>query len=328
MALFSSANQTNQVTPASTPLEGAGLSGAYCDISDLMRLRWVARTLALPKAKRVSRPQSGSHQSRFRGRGMEFSEVRAYQPGDDVRSIDWRVTARRQKPHTKLFHEERERPILIICDQSHSQFFGSQKAFKSVRAAEAAALLAWTGLNHNDRIGGIVFSDHGHQEFRPARSRKSILRMLSSIAEFNQTLTAIPQDNGNQFTLNDALQESSRLVKPGSLVIIISDFLQQSADTGKQLSKLAQHNDLILMHTFDPLEIELPPPGRYPVSDGAETLIVNTRSGATRERYQQWVAQQQASLKNLAQQYRARLVELSTHEDAIQSLRSLLATLS
>lgn len=312
-----------------TPTPGTGsLEGVYCSVADLMRLRWVAKTLALPKAKRISRPQSGSHFSRFRGRGMEFSEVRAYQPGDDVRSIDWRVTARRQTPHTKLFHEERERPVLIICDQGHSQFFGSQRAFKSVRAAEAAALLAWTGLNHNDRIGGIVFSEQGHEEFRPARNRKNILRMLSTIADFNQALSVDYDPPASPYRLNDALQESNRLVKPGSLVVVISDFLHLDQGTGKHLSNMAQHSDLILMHTLDPLENELPPPGLYPVSNGQQTLMVNTRAQATRQRYQEWVQQHRAQLKQLSSQYRARLVQLSTQQDAVQSLRSLLASLS
>lgn len=314
-----------------SPLQEApphSLGGAYCSVGDLMRLRWVAKTFALPKAKRISRPQAGSHHSRFRGRGMEFSEVRAYQPGDDVRSIDWRVTARRQKPHTKLFHEERERPVLIICDQSHSQFFGSQRAFKSVRTAEAAALLAWTGLNHSDRIGGIVFSEQGHEEFRPARNRKNILRMLSTIAQFNQSLSVDYQPPDRPFLLNDALQESGRLVKPGSLVVVISDFLHIDQGTGKQLSKIAQHSDLVLMHASDPLEDELPPPGMYPVSNGQKTLLINTRAQDTRNRYQDWVAQHRAQLRHLASQYRARLIPLSTHQDAVQSLRSLLASFS
>ncbi len=303
-------------------------TGVYCNLQDLMALRLVARSVTLPKAKRVSRPQSGSHFSRFRGRGMEFSEVRAYQPGDDVRSIDWRVTARRQKPHTKLFNEERERPVFIVCDQSQSQFFGSQRAFKSVRAAEAAALFAWTALNHNDRVGGIVFSERGHQEVKPARSRKNLLRLLSSLCDFNNALKIGDSLEGARFSLDDALVETGRLVKPGTLIVVVSDFFHTNPETRKQLSMLAQHNDLVLTRTFDPLENELPPPGLYPVSDGDNTLLVNTLSDKTRRQYQQWVKEHLNGLDKLANQCRARLINISTHEDAAHAIRHLLASLS
>mgnify|MGYP003867539183 FL=1 len=173
-------NIKNAIKPPSSSIRSADL-GPYCNLPQLMKLRWSVKHLCLPKAKSVSRPQTGQHMSRFKGRGMEFAEVRVYQPGDDVRSIDWRVTARRQTPHTKIFNEERERPLLVVCDQSQSQFFGSQYTFKSVRAAEVAALFSWTALEHNDRVGGIVFSERGHREVKPARNRKSIMKLLSFI---------------------------------------------------------------------------------------------------------------------------------------------------
>ena len=318
MPNFQASKQTLKTAPASV----------YCTLQDLMSLRLVARSVTLPKAKRVSRPQSGSHFSRFRGRGMEFSEVRAYQPGDDVRSIDWRVTARRQKPHTKLFNEERERPVFIVCDQSQSLFFGSQRAFKSVRAAETAALFAWTALNHNDRVGGIVFSEHGHQEVKPARSRKNLLRLLSALCDFNNALKIGLHPGESRFSLNDALVETGRLVKPGTLIVVVSDFLHTNAETRKQLTLLAQHNDLVLTRTFDPLETELPPPGLYPVSDGDDTLVVNTLSSKTRRQYQDWVSAHMSGLERLANQCRARLIHISTHDDAAYSVRHLLASIS
>jgi len=287
----------------------------------------VAKKLRLPKARSIARPQTGSHRSRFRGRGMEFSEVRAYQPGDDVRSIDWRVTARRQKPHTKLFNEERERPVFILCDQSRSQFFGSHLSFKSVRAAEAAALFAWTTLEHNDRVGGLVFSEQGHKEIKPARSRKRILAMLNHISEFNRALS-IDMDVPNQpFTFDDALNETIRLVKPGTLIVIVSDFLKMTDETDKLFSKLAQHNELLLARTFDPLEESLPPPGFYPVSNGEETLIINTQSTRNREAYIDWSARQRDRVKQIGVRYKAPIAEVSTHEAPVHTLQSLLISL-
>lgn len=301
--------------------------GPYCDLSQLMALRWSVKNLSLPKAKSVSRPQTGQHQSRFRGRGMEFAEVRVYQPGDDIRSIDWKVTARRQTPHTKIFNEERERPLLIVCDQSQSQFFGSRQTFKSVRAAETAALFAWTALEHNDRVGGIVFSERGHREVKPARNRKSIMKMLSYISDFNNSLSITPPSEKDKFTFNDALNETIRLAKPGTMIIIISDFLHMGNATEKQLSRLSKHNELVMIRTFDPIEEELPPPGFYPVSDGHETLMINSKSAAARKNYQDWSDKHKETLKSLAQKFKAAYIHVSTHKDTAESLQRVLLTL-
>lgn len=296
--------------------------GAYCSLDQLMALRLSAQQLTLPKARRVSRPQSGSHRSRFRGRGMEFSEVRTYQPGDDVRSIDWRVTARRQTPHTKLFNEERERPILLICDQSAQQFFGSTETFKSVKAAEAAALFAWSALNQNDRVGGIVFSDQGHEEVRPARNRKTILRLLNTITQFNSNLSS--QAREKSFGLNDALREAVRVARPGTLIVIISDFIELNHDSAAELSLLSQHNELVLVQTYDPLERELPPPGLYPMSDGVHSVMFDAQSNSARQDYQTWIEQHQQAVRTTARRYRAPLIEVSTADDTLKALHPLL----
>lgn len=313
--------------PFSRDTEAASDGKVYCSLKQLMALRWTAQSLTLPKTKRISRPQSGSHHSKFRGRGMEFSEVRVYQPGDDVRSIDWRVTARRQTPHTKLFHEERERPVLIVCDQSQSQFFGSHHAFKSVRAAEAASLFAWTALQHNDKVGGIIFSNHGHHEIKPARNRKNVMRLLNLISDFNNALSINMPEPDKQFTLDDALSESIRLTKPGTLIALISDFSTVSPQSEKYLSKLSQHNELLLIHTFDPLEYALPNKGVYPVSDGLETLVVDTEKESLQRSFTQHISEKQDYLKKLAIRLRAPLVELSTEIPAVNSIQNVLFSL-
>jgi uncharacterized protein (DUF58 family) len=328
---------SGKVSNAPTQIDSAevfntGCTGPYCSLTQLMALRWSIRNLNLPKAKRASRPQSGLHHSRFRGRGMEFSEVRMYQPGDDVRSIDWRVTARRQKPHTKLFNEERERPLFVVCDQSQSQFFGSHITFKSVRAAETAALFAWAALAHNDRVGGIVFSEKGHQEVKPSRNRKSIMRLLNSISEFNQALnitqpiteSIAKTKTKSSFHLNDALVETIRLAKPGTLLIIISDFRHVTEDTEKLLTKLAKHNELLMLRTSDPIEQQLPPPGFYPVSNGEETLVIDSQSIEARQNYARWAEQQEEKLSSLCIRLKAPYLDISTQEAPINTLQRML----
>jgi uncharacterized protein (DUF58 family) len=316
-------SNTTPLGTASTSSRGID-QGPYTSLKELAKLRWYAKSLKLKKPKMISKPQSGSHLSKFRGRGMEFSEVRVYQPGDDVRSIDWRVTARRQTAHTKLFNEERERPLFIICDQSTSQFFGSRHSFKSVRAAEAASLFAWSALDHNDRVGGIVFSDIGHHEVKPARSRKSVMQYLNLIGQFNQALNIENSQIQKSFTLDQALIETVRLAKPGTLIVIVSDFLHLNQNTEKTLNTLRQHNELLFIRTFDPLEEELPPPGVHPVSDGNQTLLINSRSKQARKDYASWAAEHKERLESIAKRYKSILVNLSTHDDATLSLQQVL----
>tara|TARA_R110001592_G_scaffold362928_1_gene678897 strand:- start:2217 stop:3191 length:975 start_codon:yes stop_codon:yes gene_type:complete len=319
--------QFNPFTNTSTSSSSSEDGKVYCSLKQLMDLRWTVQSIKLPKTKKISRPQTGSHLSKFRGRGMEFSEVRVYQPGDDVRSIDWRVTARRQTPHTKLFNEERERPLLILCDQSQSQFFGSQQSFKSVRAAEAAALFAWTALKHNDRVGGIVFSDHGHHEIKPARNRKNVMRFLNLINDFNQALSIDMPAPDKDFNIDDALTECIRLSKPGTLIVIISDFSKLSAQSEKLLAKLAQHNELLMVHTFDPLEYELPINGIFPVSDGVETIVIDASKDSLKRNFENLIQKRQHELKRISTRLNAPLLELSTEFPAISSIQNLLFSL-
>ncbi|MDH0099302.1 DUF58 domain-containing protein, partial [Pseudomonas sp. GD04158] len=160
--------------------------GIHIDLAELIEMRHRVHEVPLFSTPARRSPLIGLHHSKLRGRGVDFDQVRVYQPGDDVRTIDWRVTARTQEPHTKLFHEERERPIFIIAEQSQRLFFGSGQCFKSVLAARAAALIGWAALGHNDRIGGLVFADNEHHEVKPRRSKQSLLQLLNLLARANQ----------------------------------------------------------------------------------------------------------------------------------------------
>ena len=155
---------------------GQACTGAYTALSELVALRFNAR-LQLTSKRRSLSTLAGPYQANFRGRGIDFEEVRAYQAGDDVRSIDWRVTARTTEPHTKLFQEEKERPVLVVVDQRIRNFFGSKQCFKSVLAAYTAALLAWSALRNNDRVGGLVLTDNDLKEIRPRRSKLSLIHI-------------------------------------------------------------------------------------------------------------------------------------------------------
>jgi uncharacterized protein (DUF58 family) len=233
--------------------------GAYTDLKALTRLRYAAKEIDLVAMSKAINPLSGLLTSNFRGRGIDFAEVRIYQPGDDVRTIDWKVTARTQKPHTKLFQEEKERPVLLVVDQSSSMFFGSKVAFKSVIAAQCAALIAWTALEGGDRVGGLVFSDDDHREIRPRRSKHSVLRLLYEIDTQNHALgKGMPPAKSNYIA--GTLRSVRRLIKHGGTIFIISDFRQFDTEVVLHLNQLARHNDIVGLHISDEMERSLPSP--------------------------------------------------------------------
>lgn len=293
---------------------------AYATLDELMRLRWSAKRLHLRPNRKVLQQTAGGRLSRFRSRGVDFAEVRQYQPGDDVRTIDWRVTARRGKPHTKLFQEERERPVLLVVDQTLSQFFGSRLAFKSVRAAEVAALLAWAALQNGDRLGGLVFSDFGSHEHRPTRSDKDTLRFLQLLAAFNKQLRLDQTRQAPSFDLNQALTELRRISKPGSLIFVISDFQDMNDDTWRHLHLLARHNDIVAIQTYDPLEADLPPAGLYGISDGQHQLRFDSGNRKLRQGFQQLFEERQQALRQHLNQAAISLFQVSTQDQPLDVL--------
>ena len=183
---------------------------ATASVKDMVRLRYAARELTnFPNL--MARPATaGGHRSRFRGRGMDFDQVRIYQPGDDIRSIDWRVTARTQTAHTKIFSEERERPILVICDMRGAMFFGSQR-LKSVVACEISAALAWAGIAANDRVGGVVFGQQKQVDIKSRRSHHAVLQYIHALQDFSSELL---ESRPERYCLADILEESRRFVLP------------------------------------------------------------------------------------------------------------------
>lgn len=295
--------------------------GAYTDLADLIRLRYAAREIGAMTSRRTRNPLSGLLTSNFRGRGIDFAEVRAYQPGDDIRSIDWRVTARTDQPHTKLFQEEKERPVLLMVDQSQSMFFGSRIAFKSVLAAEAAALIAWASLERGDRTGGIVFSDRDHREVRPRRSKHSVLRLLNEINDFNRVLSNHPSDEpANEDYLAEALRNIRRVARHGSSIYLFSDFVNLTDEASIHLNQLARHNQIIGFSIADPLEAELPAPDLYTITNGDDRIRINTGNSNYRDAYHSAFEARQARTRDVFARARAPLIELTTAEPVTRSL--------
>jgi uncharacterized protein (DUF58 family) len=292
--------------------------------SGLIRLSGPARAIALD-VLRVRSLQTGAYVSHFRGRGMEFDESRPYQPGDDPRSIDWRVTARSTTAYTKLFREERERPVLIMVDLRSNMHFATRGCFKSVNASRAAALLSWAAHHRGDRLGGLVFGDTVHRELKPRLGRQAALRFLHELAEhpdWSQREQLPMADREAPFTL--AMASLRRVARPGSLVVILSDFLGINRAAQSYLSSVARHNEVLAVVLSDPLERELPPPGRYRLVKDDDELAIDTHGQAARRDYRAAFKSRAHDLEKFCQRYGIHLMPLSTDDDPVSALQSAL----
>jgi hypothetical protein len=264
----------------SSLLSSIASNGIELSINELIQYQNKASLIDLAARKSMHGQMSGNYLSRSKGRGMEFDEVRHYQNGDDIRAIDWRVTARTGKTHTKIFREEVERPVLVATDLSNSMLFGSQLLFKSVQAAHLAALVTWHAKGRGDRIGGIVFNEHKHSELKPRSRKEGVLHYLHSLVETHKNTLSIEQQNkselfshnqlaGNPISneqlhhcANKAFEENCarlrQLARPGSLVYLITDGNHISQESIRHLSNISRHCELVVCLISDPLEHNLP----------------------------------------------------------------------
>ncbi|PIE60327.1 MAG: DUF58 domain-containing protein [Desulfobulbus propionicus] len=293
-------------------------------IDDLIDLRARAGRGTLPVGKKSSR-QAGSYRSVFRGRGMEFAEARPYQQGDDIRTIDWRLTARLGKPHTKLFQEERDRAVILWVDLHPSMFFASKGVFKAVQAARAAGLFAWSAAARGDRLGGIIFAGEIRQELRPGLGDRSVLRFFRKLCEhpawenqqiFDQRMNAVRlfSQKERQTSMTEHLIRLCRVSRNGNLIILLSDMRALSQQAEQQLGRLARDNQVLVCFLHDPLEKELPPPGWYRLGDGQHTLSFYSGQTRFRQHYAKGFQNRQQQLQTLCHQLGIDFLPLSTTE--------------
>ncbi|MGD8120446.1 DUF58 domain-containing protein [Vibrio sp. TRT 2004] len=273
----------------------------------------------LPPGKSLWSQMLGQHQSRQLGRGMDFSEVRQYQSGDDIRTIDWRVTARTGKPHTKLFSEEREKPVILYIDLSHSMMFGSTLLLKSVQAAHMASLIAWLSVTEQDRIGAVIDTGERLIELKPTGRNKGALTLIQSLITLHQQ--QLKQNSKIDYGFEQGLRSIARLCPKGSEIIILSDFSRFTPTLEPQLSRLTQHNRIRLVQIVDPLERgETAFRGSEQVSDQRNTLWLDFSSTKTRQGIGQAFEQQQHYLKQLTQKLGIRFSTLSSDAALTQQL--------
>lgn len=298
--------------------------GIVASVAELVARRGDAARLDATPRGRVRTLHAGAYASAFRGRGMEFDETRQYQPGDDVRAIDWRVTARTGRVHTKLFHEERERPVLMLVDQRPHMRFGTRDAFKSVVAARAAATVAWAARDRGDRVGGLIVGDGPLRRglHAPQRSRARLLHFLSALSD--ATASHERAGTGNELPphpLADALALLARTSRPGTLLWIISDFADLEDEAARQLSRLARRCQVACVLVHDALEAALPSSDAYRVSDGTRVLELPTGSRRWREEYAARFAARREKLETLCRERGMGFVAIRTGDDVAALLR-------
>ncbi|TAJ15503.1 DUF58 domain-containing protein [Marinilabiliaceae bacterium JC017] len=241
-------------------------------LRSLMKWEHYAMGTGLIPTRRVHSVLAGKHASMLRGRGLDFEEVRQYVPGDDIRNIDWKVTARTKRTHTKVFNEEKERPSLAIVDQSSYLFFGSKQYMKAVIAAELAALAAFRTLKKGDRFGGIVFNDESADWIVPKRSRSVIQQFLRYVSDKNQALTKCKKVQSNLEPLSNALRRVASYVTHNYIISIVSDFTEANEATYEYIKQMARHNDIIIAHIKDDLD-EAFLSENLVISDGDKQLL-------------------------------------------------------
>ncbi|MBA3602280.1 MAG: DUF58 domain-containing protein [Parachlamydiaceae bacterium] len=288
-------------------------------LPELLQLENSARQLSLT-ALRFGRSQGGQNLSRFLGRGMEFAESRLYQSGDDIRNIDWRVTARTGKAHTKLFTVEKEREVLLCLDMRTPMHFATQGSFKSVQASLLSGYISWNTFQAGNRLGGMIFDDTSHVEFRPKLGKRGLLPLLQALAE-KTTITKRPKSNTNSTTMTHAISGLTQVANPGSLIFVISDFRNLTQQAEDQLIQIARHCDLCLCFLFDPLEEMLPKNGFFPVTDGNAELQLNTFDKQNLLNYQNQFALRKDKVKALSSHRHIHFIECSTQEDCFEVLK-------
>ncbi|MEE9356749.1 MAG: DUF58 domain-containing protein [Methylococcaceae bacterium] len=282
-------------------------------LKTLIRFNQYAAFIKL-RPRDIRAQQAGTYLSRLKGRGMEFDEARLYQPGDDIRTIDWRVTARTGKAHTKLYREERERPVFISVDYRPAMWFATRGVFKSVQAAKLAGLLAWAASYHGDKVGGQVFSRGHCREIKPLHSQRAVMQFLHYLVEKPS------EENSNTMAFNQVIDRLRRHARPGSLVYLISDFRQFDNVIEKQLRTLSKHCEVVMIHIYDPLEYQLPSKGRYRLTNNHKDVVFDAANELKKEQFHRQSKQHVQDLQKFARGVGMTLLQCATNDDPVKLL--------
>ena len=273
------------IKPKTSSVSGNGL---FVGLDELMNMRKYATYLQQGKKKKTYSNQVCDVKSAFKGRGIEMDEIREYQFGDDVRDIDWRVTARKEKPYTKLYTEERDREIFVWLDLSAIMLFGSNIELKSVTASKIAALIGWIALNNKDRFGCVIFDGEKSWVFKPKNDRAYLGAIFNKISEVSQNI--LQQEQNSEEERIKSLKLLQANVKNRANVFVISSFIYLSDEYDKLWSSLAKKTGLFMINVFDKLEEKAPLSGQYMVEYDGDKLLLDTSSKSYKKSYAEYFA--------------------------------------
>jgi len=298
-------------------------AGVYTNLDDLICIQFKARDFSFLPQQPVSSILSGRYASRLRGRGLNFEELRRYQPGDDIRTMDWKVTARTRNPHVRVFTEEKDRSVLLIVDQRINMFFGTRDKLKSVTAAELAALAAWRAVQVGDRVGAVIFNDTDLVQSRPQRSQNAVMALLGNIVQMNHALHAETEVEPDPGMLNRALEKALQLITHDTLVVVISDFFGVDELTKGLAARMAEHNDVLALLVHDPIRLQ-PATQNLTVSDGSLQMEIDLADKRVREKLADDYGDEQEQITHFLNRLAAPLLMISNEGDVVDQVRRLL----
>lgn len=307
----------------SSTMQRKGDLAVFVSLQELLTLKSHAKQFSLSSFK-VKSARSGQRVCRLLARGMEFAESRRYLPGDDVRNIDWRVTARTGKAHTKLFAVEKERQVILVADMRSPMYFATKGVFKSVQTALMMGCLGWNACESGDRLGGLIIDDEGFFECKPALGKKSLFPFFQAIAERNSS-HKINQENllkNKSASMDLAIENLKRIATPGSLVFIVSDFRHFSEKVQDLIVQISRHSDICLCFIYDPLEADFPKKGQYAITDGTKNIELNVQAMRNMERYRKQFIERRNKAASLDKHRHIYFMECSTEDDCLDVLRN------
>ena len=305
--------------PKSTP--SPSKENIYTSIDYLRRLQHKAKGFSFQRNQPVNSTLSGVNVSKLRGRGLNFEELRQYRPGDDIRSMDWKVTRRTGKPHVKVYTEEKERNVYLAIDQRQNMFFGSTHKMKSVIAAELAALIAWRVTDSGDRIGALIYNDESTHVIPAKRGKQHVINVLSELTKKNHALKVDDRKTDEATSLNTMLKKLQNTAKNNALIILIGDGYGWNDSSSDYLKRLRQHNEIIACHIYDPLELNLPKMSQMIVSDGLQQIQFSSLTSSIQNAYSKAMQEQLARYSETAKKNRIPLITIDTLEPVEAQLR-------
>lgn len=291
--------------------------GLYATLEELMAER---RNVVYLHQKNSLLPsdRAGNVKSAFKGRGIEMEEIREYAPGDDVRDIDWRVTARKNAPYTKIYSEERDREIYVLLDLSSPMIFGTRKELKSVTAAKITALLGWMAQENKDRFGAVIFNGEESLMFKPQSNRAHLQAILKKVS---QTSHSMLDQRDNNESLKLPIRRLTQMIKSKATVFVISDFNRFAEDERRALAALSKKSTVFCVNVFDLLEQTAPKAGEYMAEYQGRSLVFDTRSSAFRQEYQNYFFEKRQQIRDFCQRFGCRYLEIRTDIPLFKQMR-------